>query len=150
MRRNRRAKDSHRSRDVHALNNGTCSHSAFCGNAVPKIELYSCEIDWGSTKRIKTGGTVDDYVFNIRATTSGKMLCTWLDRKQKHLKELLINPKTGNVKSVVERHHNKPLIRDVWPGNEMRFLKDQHRFLCCPFHSGTMNCVIWMENFTTS
>lgn len=96
------------------------------GETNPASKLLIYDFDSKKTTEVESGGSGDEYLFNIRATPGDdEILVNWTDRLQRHLKVQAIDMDTGKLRTVVEEK------QDTFQSNSpsMRFLADKNRFL---------------------
>jgi dipeptidyl-peptidase-4 len=100
------------------------------------VNFFLYHVTSGNTTQLRLGAGEAGYAFNIRYAPDGSLLCSWSNLEHTVRKELLILAAESRTKTIVEEKHDKPLARDYWSGEAMRFLKDSKRFLWLSSNSG--------------
>ena len=96
------------------------------GATNPSAELWIYDFATKKKTKVKTGGSGDEYIYNIRATPGDdEVTLNWTNRLQQHMKVQAINVDTGDLRTIVEEK------QDTFQKNSppMRFLKDHQRFI---------------------
>ena len=93
-------------------------------NSSVSVKVY--DLTNGSTQTMQCGDSPEQYIPRVQWTVNGTELCiTRMNRLQNHLELLLANPKSGEVKLLLEE--KSPTYIDIH--DNLTFLKDGKRFI---------------------
>ncbi len=96
------------------------------GDDNPNVALLVYDLETKATKRLEIDGEPMQYLFNIKFTPAGdELLVSRTNRLQNTLDILAVNPRSGDVRTVVSE------TQETWQENKplLQFLDDNQRFV---------------------
>ena len=110
------------------------------GDPNPIAGLRLHDIDSGSTTVVDVGEEPDQYIYDVAFSPDSRhLMFLRMNRLQNHLELLVADPSTGATRTLIDERQPTWVAHDP----EMRWLKDQRRFLWSTERSGFRTYELW-------